>query len=425
MSTYRTKPVTHVVQVGVVIGLCILGDSLMYSLLPLEASALGISLPLVGVLLSANRLVRLFSNTWASEVFSRMGPRRPFWAATVIGLVSTALYGIGWGFAVFLAARLLWGIAWSALRQGGYEAVWAGASSMRGRLTGLQWGLVRLGSAMSVLAGGWLYDHYGYTAAVAVITLATIPAIVVAGLLKWTPSVGRAMPSDDDDNPDTKPNAEPETELDTEPDAEPASLARILAGWKMGLSEAKLRWLVGSGFLGHLLNGVVLSTTSLYLASRLEAGGQLAQLGIGVGMLAGIMLGTRWLSDMLLGPVFGYVADQFGTANTAVITSMVLFAALLGVAWLPLVPAVASLLLVFICDGGIYVMLAAAASDTATRTSQPHAFVGVYTTGGDAGSALGPLLAFSLSGTVGLSTLYVAVGFLLVIAVFRYRQLVA
>ncbi len=413
----ETRPVAFVVQVGVVIGLCILGDSLMYSLLPLEASALGISLPLVGVLLSANRLVRLFSNTWASEVFARLGPRSPFWAATILGLVSTALYGVGWGFAVFLVARLLWGVAWSALRQGGYEAVWAGASSMRGRLTGLQWGLVRLGSASSVLVGGWLYDQYGYEAAVAAVTLATIPAIAVAGLLQWPPSAGR---------PKLTVSAQRAVaESDSASGAKSSSWARVIAGWKMGLGEARLRWLVGAGFLGHLLNGVVLSTTSLYLASRMEAGGQLAQLGIGIGMLAGIMLGTRWLSDMLLGPVFGYVADRFGKANTAAVTSAVLFVGLLGVAWLPLVPAVVSLLLVFICDGGIYVMLAAAASDSATRTDQPHAFVGVYTTGGDAGSALGPLLAFPLSGTIGLAPLYVAVGFLLVVAVFRYRQLMA
>ena len=120
----QRRPVRFITQVGAVIGLSILGDSLMYSLLPLEAAALGISLPLVGILLSANRLVRLLSNSWASALFAKLGPRKPFWAATVLGLIATTLYGVGWGFTVFLAARLLWGIAWSALRQGGYEAVW-------------------------------------------------------------------------------------------------------------------------------------------------------------------------------------------------------------------------------------------------------------------------------------------------------------
>ena len=143
-----------------------MGDSFLYGLLPLEAKNLGIALPLVGVLLSANRLVRLISNTWASAIFERLGPRTPFILAAVLSLITTALYGVGWGFVVFLLARLGWGIAWSALRQGGYQAVWTGSESARGRLTGLLWGLVRLGSAFSVLAGGYLRDRFGYRAAI-------------------------------------------------------------------------------------------------------------------------------------------------------------------------------------------------------------------------------------------------------------------
>ena len=126
----------------------------MYSILPLEAENLGISLPLVGVLLSANRLIRLISNTVSSGFFERFGPRQPFFIATICGLVSTALYGAGWGFTVFLFARLLWGMAWSALRQGGYQAIWAGGSRIKGRLTGIFFGIVRVGSALAVLLGG-------------------------------------------------------------------------------------------------------------------------------------------------------------------------------------------------------------------------------------------------------------------------------
>ena len=113
---------------------------------------------------------------------------------------------------------------------------------------------------------------------------------------------------------------------------------------------------------------------------------------------------------------------DFGSANTAAITVIVLCAALLGLAWLPLLFAMVALLIVFICDGGIYVVLASAAGDTATETAQPHTFVGVYTTGSDAGSALGPLLAFSLGTMTGLPALYGTVGLLLGFAIFRYRR---
>ena len=50
-----------------------------------------------------------------------MGPRLPFVTAACLALVTTALYGTGWGFLVFFIARLGWGIGWSAFRQGGYE----------------------------------------------------------------------------------------------------------------------------------------------------------------------------------------------------------------------------------------------------------------------------------------------------------------
>ncbi|MBP1722797.1 MAG: hypothetical protein H6Q44_502, partial [Deltaproteobacteria bacterium] len=56
-------------MVGGTIGLAIVGDSFLYGTLPIEAKNLGIALPLVGILLSINRLVRLLSNTWASSVF--------------------------------------------------------------------------------------------------------------------------------------------------------------------------------------------------------------------------------------------------------------------------------------------------------------------------------------------------------------------
>ena len=84
---------------------------------------------MVGVLLSANRLVRLISNTWASGLFERWGPKRPFAAATILALLTTAIYRWAAALLFFLPARMGWGIAWSALRQGGYQAIWTGGAA--------------------------------------------------------------------------------------------------------------------------------------------------------------------------------------------------------------------------------------------------------------------------------------------------------
>ncbi|MCB0161212.1 MAG: hypothetical protein KDD83_23925, partial [Caldilineaceae bacterium] len=50
----------------------------------------------------------------------------------------------------------------------------------------------------------------------------------------------------------------------------------------------------------------------------------------------------------------------------------------------------------------------------------PHQFVAVFTTATDGGSALGPLLAFSLAQAVGLPTLYLVGGALVLVMVAGY-----
>lgn len=384
-----------VAGVGSVVALCILGDSLMYSILPLAAPELGIALPLVGVLLSANRLIRLLSNSWAGALFERWGPRRPFTAATVLSLLTTSLYMVGSVFGLFLVARAGWGIAWSALRQGGYTAVWTGSGRVKGRLTGLLWGLVRFGSASSVLVGGVIFDNYGYRAAVGVIAGVTALAMPVALTLPWDKMTPHA------DGPQRTPG-----------------VASLRAGWRDVIVNPARRSLTLAGMTGHLVNGIVLSTTSLFLAARLADGAQFGLLGVGA--LSGLMLGTRWMSDMVLGPAFGYLSDRIGQPNTALMLALVYAVAMVGVVALPTGLAVAALLLVFICDGGIYIAVSAAATGAALRAPSPHQFVAVFTTATDGGSALGPLLAFSLAQAVGLPTLYLVGGALVLVMVAAY-----
>lgn len=404
-----TKPLRLVTTAGAAVAFCILGDSLLYAVLPLAAPTLGISLPLVGILLSANRLVRLGSNTWVGGIFERMGPRRPFIASCIVGLISTVLYGVGWGFAVFLAARLLWGIAWSGLRQGGYQAVWAGDSGMKGRLMGLLWGLIRLGSACSVLFGGMLYDRYGYFPTMTIVILATVLAIPIAFSIRWPP----------------------------EAVMQPAHIASVQNGatgwlkrlqqlwvdWRVVLDAPHRRWLVGAGLIAYFLHSIVVSTLSLFLQQRLGEGGQFAGWTFGVATVAGLILTVRWLIDLGFGPGLGYLSDKLGQPQTAALLVCVQYAALLSAANLPPVGAVAGIILVFLCDGGMSIVLNAAASGIATETARPHQYVSIFTTSTDAGSAVGPLLAYSIGGVFGISAMYLVVGAVLVAVVWRYWRL--
>lgn len=387
-----------VATVGSCVGLAIMGDSLMYTILPLAAPGLGIPLPLVGVLLSVNRLIRLLSNAGASRIFERFGPRLPFIGSVALGALATLLYGVAGGFVTFLIARLLWGISWSGLRQGGYQAVWTGEPGQKGRLTGLLWGLVRLGSAIGVLVGGILYDRAGYMAAIQFVMVAAVAALPLALLFRWG---AVHMPT-------TKDKTEETTRHTSD------------GGWRSAWARPVQRWLVVAGFFQYLLSGVVVSTTAVFVAQRMGAHDEAAWWGIGIATLTGMMHGVRWITDLALGPAVGAFSDRIGQAATAFLVTLVMVVALLGAMLLPPMLGVLCLFVVLLSDGALHIVMSAAASGVAITTARPHAFVGVFTTTTDAGSALGPLVAYSLVTSIGLSTVYGVLAVFLLATVLQF-----
>ncbi len=407
------KPIRLVTAVSTTVGLCIVGDSLLYSILPLEAENLGLTLAQVGLLLSINRLIRLGSNSWIGSIFSRFGPRRPFIVATLLGVGSTMLYGSGWGFAVFFCARALWGIGWSALRHGGYQAVWTGGSVTKGRLMGLFWGLTRLGSAVGVFIGGLFYDQVGYLGTIGVMVLISTVAIPLAWSIRWPPFQQDA-------------GAEEAESRKTAPDAFLSDailqLQGLLNRWVQILLKPKHRWLVLTGFLDFFLHSVVFATTSLLLRSRLGAEG-IESLGLGIATITGALFAVRWLVNLGIAPTLGYLSDQIGQPQTALLLVIGLFGGLLGLSLLGNLWIVLALVLFFICDGGLNIVLNAAASGAAIESEHPHQFVGLFTTAGDAGSALGPLLALSAGGNLGTASVYMVIGSTLTFSVIRYWSL--
>lgn len=381
-----------------------MGDSLMYSILPLQANSLGFALPLVGVLLSANRFVRLLSNRWAGTAFERLGSQFPFLASVVLGLLSTFVYGLQAGFIVFLLARMAWGVAWSGLRQGGYVATWSGEPGIRGRLTGLLLGLVRLGSAVGVVLGGILFDRYGFTPAVVVVGAIGVLAVPVALAIPWRPVKLREASPPTNDN-----NARAETSAD---------------GWqllaKIALEHPVYRWLTISSFFIYLLGGIIISTTSIFIAGRFPNNADMLFLGLGIATLTGLLHGTRWVTNLLVGPIVGALSDSFGKANTLFALGVTMLFALGAVSVSPAGIAVLSLLIVLLLDGSLHVVVNATASTEATDTDRPHTFVAAFATMTDAGSAFGPIIAFSALANTQLPTVYLVGATILLACLLKY-----
>ena len=381
-----------VVAVSGTVAFAIMGDSLLYGILPLAAEDLGLLPQQVGLLLSANRLIRLLSNTWLSTLFARFGPYRTFVVSAILGVLTTAIYGLGWGFLMLLMARMAWGISWSGLRQGSYQAIWAGAGSAAGRLMGLMWGVVRGGSAVSVLLGGFLFDRYGYQVTVWTIAAISTLAIPIALRLSWPAGAQIGKPV-----------------------SQPAR--NMLQGWQEALSDPLQRTVLLVGFFKLLLNAILIATASLFLADRFgdQAGGVL--LGLEVGALTGVVLATRWFSDLFLGAVMGALADRIGRIRLSVLLILLLCLGLAVMLWTTASLSILALLGVLITSTGVNVILDAYANQLALGTAQPELFVGAYTTASDLGSALGPLLAFTLVTAVGFAPVYGVAALLVLITV--------
>ena len=72
---------------SVTLGLTLPGDTVLYLLLPLHASVFGVTLPEAGLLLAANRLVRIAGYGWVARGYHRFGPRAAFERDALIEVV--------------------------------------------------------------------------------------------------------------------------------------------------------------------------------------------------------------------------------------------------------------------------------------------------------------------------------------------------
>lgn len=378
--------------VSLAVGFAIMGDSLLYVILPLAAGHLGLGPVQVGLLLSANRLIRLFSNTWLSAVFTRIGPYRAFVLAAIFGVLTTAAYGLGWGFVVLLLARIGWGISWSGLRQGTFQSIWTGKNADAGRLMGMSWGIVRGGSGISALLGGFLFGYFGYEVTVWTITALSALAIPIAFGLTWPASAS--------------PPVAPVSGRSDDP-----------AGWRgvfvtshrtlvTAVSDPLQRSILLVGFFKLLLNSILIATASIFVASRFENSPPSVLLGLQISALSGIVVSSRWFSDLAFGAVIGTLADWVGRMRLTVALILLLCLGLAAMLWVSTSLSILALLAVLILSTGVHVVLDTYANQAALATAQPQMFVGAYATASDLGSAVGPLFAFTLVSAVGFAPVY-------------------
>jgi MFS family permease len=372
--------------------LALLGDSLLYVALPAHAAELGLPLWSVGVLLGANRIVRLVTNGLAATLFRRIGGRAPVVAAGIGSVVTTTMYGLTPWFWPFLLARFVWGACFSTLRLGAFTAVLAVSTpASRGRLVGMYQSISRIGPVASLLIGGLLVETLGYHTAFVILGIATIPSILLA--LTLPSNAYRAV------SPSPVRGRGGRGE---------GATSRL--GWRD-------RWLGGRRLvavkLGVLVNGftsqgVILATLTLALTD-------VAGSAEGAAALGGLLVAFRWGADLFLAAGFGHLSDRIGRGR---MIPALLAVEAVAVAGLSLagdrLAVVATTLAVFLTSTAITAASDAAAGDLAPPAHRAEVMSG-YSDWMDIGAALGPPLAFVLAARLGLFPSYACTAVLLIV----------
>lgn len=381
----------------------ILGDSLLYAVLPVVWGDLGLTVGLVGVLLSANRFVRLLSNPVAGWVVERAGVRGPFVVAVFVSALTTALYASGLGFAVLFIARCAWGVCWSFLRLGGYLAALDAANDgNRGYYLGFFNGVVRFGSFVAVLTGGLLTDVFGFEA--------TVLLFAVLSLLGGF-AVLRERPPPAVRN---KAVVHPTGKRGDEPVArERAEVDRA--------ARARLRVVYATVFLhGFAISGLATATLGLWLLRSYGEETTVFAVTVGVATLTGVLLSSRFLGDFLWGPVAGHLADHYGRVRVTLLAGTIQVAALVALALrFGLLWTSASAVILFLAATALQVSLDATAGGLAPPANRSRT-MSWYATWLDLGAATGPLVGYLVGVGVGLDWMYVLAAGLLLAAGLVY-----
>lgn len=377
--------------ISIILALSILGDSFLYPVLPLYAEELGIPLVMVGVVLSMNRWVRLYSNHLAARTFSRYSVYVPIVLASIGAAVSTGIYAFPIGLVGFLLARVVWGVCFSYFRMGSYLVVLQTSRSTMGKALGVMQAVMRLGSSFAVIVGGYLIEKLGYHWTMLLLSLLSAFAIPFALVLKY-----QLPPELDQHSVEVTPDIEDGGHFS---DKFPLSTAFCYA----------------HGFITHLIgSGLVTSSLSLLLKQSVGDVLVLGSLTLGIAAVSALVSSSNWISAILLSAPAGRLSDLYGRRIPYVVSTTLQGGVLLMLAKTsnPLI-SVISAILFFILTNTQKVFLDAALGDTTTANNR-HSVTARYNSYQDLGAALGPLLGYGAAALSGFGRVY-AIGALVLL----------
>jgi DHA1 family inner membrane transport protein len=327
-------------RAAIVLALCLPCDALLYLLMPMESQAFGVTLAQAGILLAANRIVRIFGYGYVMRYYARNGDRPTLMlaagTAAVCGVGNALISGF-WG---LLVLRLGWGLCYGALNLS-TQVLATSETSGAARRAGRSRAFIAAGPMIALPVGALLSFEFGPRL---IFLLTTVSALVGLWVARGLPSTGHAL------TPSTR---------------------------RFKLPDSVAMW---SFIEGVALDGLFIFGLSLQAQ---------AVLGGNAVIIAAILLALRYVSEMLLSPLGGRAADNFGALRMLVVFSILSALALtaFGSHWL--IAGAASVLVLRALQLPLVVTIIAQRNPNEGRV-QAIAANAVWR---DIGAGVGPLLA--------------------------------
>lgn len=392
-------PLRILLPVSIGTGTSLIGDASLYAVLPTHVADAGIALAMVGIILSANRFIRLFLNGPAGIAYDRFRRRPLFILSLLLGSISTGIYALGGGFYPLLAGRLLWGLSWAG--------IWVGGNAMilditdpgnRGRYVGSYNLSFFLGTASGSALGGLMTDWLGYHAAMGI--GAGLMLLGTAIVWVFLPETSRGR---------------------REKAARPGTGGRQPSsgtGCRGSLAAALL--LMGVNRL--CVAGTLMPTLGLFLLEHF--GNQIAIGGLilGVSSATGLGLSLTYLVSMGSAPLMGRISDTLGSRWKAVAWGL-----LPGAAGFALMAfghpgaVIAGLVLIAFASGSNQGLSIAIVGDLSVEARRGRS-MGLLFTIGDLASAVGPVAAYALIPLIGLRVIYLGLASILFLMLLLARH---
>ena len=346
----------------------LLGDAMLYVVMPARPELWQLTIVQVGVLLSANRLVRLATNPLSSVFVERYGVYTPFRISLLASLGVLIAYSFSKSFVVLIFARLLWGACWSVLR---LVSQWVASDQSTGENIGLNLSsnasIIRLGSIGGAVFGGVLSDYLGYEIAFMIFGIFT-----VVSFLFWIR--GSGYHSKD----------------------RQISKGRKVSGFIEVLKDLRVLIIsVASMLAGLVFSGLMGATLGHFFRYKYGLEFDFLIVTLGVATVTGFALGLKSFAEVFVGPFGGYFSDKYGRYKTLVISTGLTSMGLIGLGLFDsLIGTFNVLIWVFVMGVMLMMQLLTLVGIVADDDSRSQVF-SVYNTFQDFGSALGPLVGLS------------------------------